>query len=84
MCCPSRELIASDIEAAVEGAQLDGMICLASCDKTTPGQLLAAGASEHPDDRRALRLSDERPLLRRAMSTSRMSSLAPVAPRQVS
>ncbi len=40
---PSRDLIASDIEVAVEGALLDGMVCLASCDKTTPGQLMAAG-----------------------------------------
>ena len=45
---PSRELIASDIEAAVEGAQLDGMICLASCDKTTPGQLIAAARLNIP------------------------------------
>ena len=29
---PSRDLIASDIEVAVEGALLDGMVCLASCD----------------------------------------------------
>jgi dihydroxy-acid dehydratase len=28
---PSRDLIASDIEVAVEGALLDGMVCLASC-----------------------------------------------------
>ena len=26
----------------VEGAQLDGMVCLTSCDKTVPGQLMAA------------------------------------------
>ena len=37
-----------DIEAAVEGAQLDGMVCLASCDKTTPGQLMAAGRLNIP------------------------------------
>src|SRR5690606_34939850 len=36
---PSRDLIAADIEVQVEGALLDGMVCLASCDKTTPGQL---------------------------------------------
>src|SRR5690606_26922820 len=35
-------LIAADIEVQVEGALLDGMVCLASCDKTTPGQLMAA------------------------------------------
>ncbi|MCK5749559.1 MAG: dihydroxy-acid dehydratase, partial [Oricola sp.] len=39
---PSRDLIAHDIEAQVDGALLDGMICLASCDKTMPGQLMAA------------------------------------------
>ncbi|MCY1157115.1 MAG: hypothetical protein MOP51_135 [Citricoccus sp.] len=44
----SRDLLAHDIEAAVEGAQLDGMICLASCDKTTPGQLMAAGRLDVP------------------------------------
>jgi dihydroxy-acid dehydratase len=45
---PSRDLIASDIEVQVEGAQLDGMVCLASCDKTTPGQLMAAGRMNIP------------------------------------
>ena len=45
---PSRDLIAADIEVAVEGAQLDGMVCLASCDKTTPGQLMAAGRLNIP------------------------------------
>ena len=45
---PSRDLIASDIEVAVEGALLDGMVCLASCDKTTPGQLMAAGRLDIP------------------------------------
>jgi dihydroxy-acid dehydratase len=45
---PSRDLIANDIEVAVEGAQLDGMVCLASCDKTTPGQLMAAGRLNIP------------------------------------
>ena len=37
----ARDLIPNDIEVAVEGAQLDGMVCLASCDKTVPGQLRA-------------------------------------------
>jgi dihydroxy-acid dehydratase len=45
---PSRDLIANDIEVAVEGALLDGMVCLASCDKTTPGQLMAAGRLDIP------------------------------------
>lgn len=45
---PSRDLIAADIEVQVEGALLDGMVCLASCDKTTPGQLMAAGRINIP------------------------------------
>jgi dihydroxy-acid dehydratase len=45
---PSRDLIASDIEVAVEGALLDGMVCLSSCDKTTPGHLMAAGRLDIP------------------------------------
>lgn len=45
---PSRDLIVSDIEVAVEGALLDGMVCLSSCDKTTPGHLMAAGRLNVP------------------------------------
>ncbi|OIQ94756.1 dihydroxy-acid dehydratase [mine drainage metagenome] len=45
---PARDLITNDIEVAVEGAQLDGMICLASCDKTTPGQIMAAARLNLP------------------------------------
>jgi len=45
---PTRDLIANDIEVAVEGAMLDGMVCLASCDKTTPGQIMAAGRLNIP------------------------------------
>lgn len=45
---PARDLIASDIEVAVEGALLDGMVCLASCDKTTPAHLMAAGRLDIP------------------------------------
>ena len=45
---PSRDLIAADIEVQVEGALLDGMVCLASCDKTTPGQIMAAGRLNIP------------------------------------
>jgi dihydroxy-acid dehydratase len=44
----SRDLVAADIEAVVEGALLDGMVCLASCDKTTPGQLMAAARVDVP------------------------------------
>jgi dihydroxy-acid dehydratase len=45
---PSRDLIAADIEVQVEGALLDGMLCLASCDKTAPGQIMAAGRLNVP------------------------------------
>jgi dihydroxy-acid dehydratase len=45
---PSRDLITNDIEVAVEGAQLDGMVTLASCDKTAPAQLMAAGRLDIP------------------------------------
>ncbi len=44
----ARDLITNDIEVQVEGAQLDGMICLASCDKTAPGQLMAAARLNIP------------------------------------
>ncbi|RKP51745.1 dihydroxy-acid dehydratase [Pararobbsia silviterrae] len=44
----TRDLIASDIEVQVEGALLDGMVCLASCDKSAPGQLMAAGRINVP------------------------------------
>ena len=44
----ARDLITNDIEMQVEGAQLDGMICLASCDKTAPGQLMAAARLNIP------------------------------------
>ena len=45
---PTRDLIAADIEVQVEGALLDGMVCLASCDKTAPGQMMAAGRLNVP------------------------------------
>jgi dihydroxy-acid dehydratase len=45
---PSRDLLVNDVEVQVEGAELDGMVLLASCDKTTPGQLMAAGRLNIP------------------------------------
>ncbi|WP_228124673.1 dihydroxy-acid dehydratase [Glaciimonas soli] len=45
---PSRDLLVNDVEVQVEGAVLDGMVMLASCDKTTPGQLMAAGRLDIP------------------------------------
>jgi len=44
----ARDLIPNDIEVQVEGAQLDGMVLLASCDKTVPGQLMAAARLNIP------------------------------------
>lgn len=45
---PSRDLLVNDIEVQVEGALLDGMVSLASCDKTAPGQLMAAARLDIP------------------------------------
>jgi len=45
---PSRDLLVNDIEVMVEGAQLDGMVLLSSCDKTVPGHLMAAGRLDIP------------------------------------
>lgn len=44
----ARDLIVNDMEIAVQGAQLDGMICLSSCDKTPPAHLMAAGRFDIP------------------------------------
>jgi len=44
----ARDLVTNDIEAQVEAALLDGMICLTSCDKTPPGHLMAAGRLDIP------------------------------------
>lgn len=45
---PTRDLLVNDVEVQVEGAELDGMVLLASCDKTTPAQLMAAGRLNVP------------------------------------
>ncbi|MFG1923279.1 dihydroxy-acid dehydratase [Cryptosporangium sp. NPDC048952] len=45
---PTRDLIVNDIEVVVEGARLDGMVCLTSCDKTGPAHLMAAGRLDVP------------------------------------
>ncbi|MGH7953298.1 MAG: dihydroxy-acid dehydratase, partial [Limisphaerales bacterium] len=45
---PSRDLLVNDVEVMVEGAELDGVLFLASCDKTTPGQLMAAARLNIP------------------------------------
>ena len=38
----------NDVEVAVEGAVLDGIVFLSSCDKTTPAHLMAAGRLDIP------------------------------------
>jgi len=44
----SRDLVVNDMEVQIQGAQLDGMICLTSCDKTPPAHLMAAGRFNIP------------------------------------
>jgi dihydroxy-acid dehydratase len=45
---PTRDLMVNDIEVMMEGAELDGMILLSSCDKTTPAHLMAAARLNVP------------------------------------
>jgi dihydroxy-acid dehydratase len=45
---PTRDLLVNEIEVQVEGAVLDGMVLLSSCDKTTPAHLMAAGRLNVP------------------------------------
>ncbi|ADH91584.1 Dihydroxy-acid dehydratase [Ancylobacter novellus DSM 506] len=45
---PTRDLLVNDIEVAVEGAVLDGMVCLSSCDKTAPAHMMAAARLNLP------------------------------------
>ena len=45
---PTRDLLVNDIEVMVEGACLDGMVLLSSCDKTTPAHLMAAARLNIP------------------------------------
>ncbi|WP_290797796.1 dihydroxy-acid dehydratase [Flavihumibacter sp. UBA7668] len=45
---PTRDLMVNEIEVMLEGAVLDGMILLSSCDKTTPAHLMAAARLNIP------------------------------------
>jgi dihydroxy-acid dehydratase len=45
---PTRDLMVNDIEVMIEGAVLDGMILLSSCDKTTPAHLMASARLNIP------------------------------------
>lgn len=44
----SRELIADSIELVVRGNSLDGLVCLAACDKTNPGVMMAMARVDIP------------------------------------
>jgi dihydroxy-acid dehydratase len=45
---PSRDLIADSIEIMVQAHQLDGLVLISSCDKITPGMLIAAARLNIP------------------------------------
>ena len=45
---PTRDLVVNEIECMVEGAVLDGMVCLCSCDKTAPAQMMASARLDIP------------------------------------
>ncbi|MFT3728145.1 MAG: dihydroxy-acid dehydratase [Terricaulis sp.] len=44
----SREIIADSIELAVQGHQLDGVICIVGCDKTIPAAAMALARMDLP------------------------------------
>jgi dihydroxy-acid dehydratase len=44
----SREVIADSIELAVQGHQLDGVICIVGCDKTIPAAAMALARMDLP------------------------------------
>ena len=44
----SREVVADSIELAIEGHQLDGVVCIVGCDKTTPSLLMGAASCDIP------------------------------------
>ncbi len=39
---PSRELIADSLETVAEAHRLDGLVCIANCDKIVPGMIMGA------------------------------------------
>ncbi|MSP13545.1 MAG: dihydroxy-acid dehydratase [Chloroflexi bacterium] len=44
----SREIIAASVELMVEAYQVDGLVCICSCDKIVPGMLMAAARLNIP------------------------------------
>jgi len=45
---PSRELIADSVEVMVQANKFDGMVLISSCDKITPGMMMAAARLNIP------------------------------------
>ena len=45
---PSRDFITDSIEIMAQGQQLDGLVCLCSCDKIVPGMMMAIGRLNIP------------------------------------
>ncbi len=45
---PSRDFIVDSIELMAQGQQLDGLVCLCSCDKIVPGMMMAIGRLNIP------------------------------------
>ena len=45
---PSREIIADSVEVVMSAQQMDGMVCIASCDKIIPGMMMAMGRLNIP------------------------------------
>ena len=45
---PSRELIADSVEVMVQAHRFDGMVLISTCDKITPGMLMAAARLNIP------------------------------------
>lgn len=43
-----RNLLAMDVEEAIRGYAIDGVVLLGGCDKTTPGQLMGAASVDIP------------------------------------
>jgi L-arabonate dehydrase len=43
-----RNLMAMDVEEAIKGNPLDGVVLLCGCDKTTPAQLMGAASADIP------------------------------------
>lgn len=43
-----RNLLAMDVEEAIRGNPIDGVVLLGGCDKTTPGQLMGAASVDLP------------------------------------